>query len=161
MIGQGVTNRFQDMKTRSKLLLSFGLVSFIIMIMASVGVFTCASSVPSRKPCTWITRCRWRNSRRWEQRSPSITRFCWTSPLPRNKVTSRRKSKASSLEGRNRKSHQQLQRAPICECLDQAATKWDLTLFEPALKKYFQEADGASSAMADSFRSQYAVSGTG
>ncbi len=40
MIGQGVTNRFQDMKTRSKLLFSFGLVSFIIMIMASVGVFT-------------------------------------------------------------------------------------------------------------------------
>jgi hypothetical protein len=27
----------------------------------------------------------------------------------------------------------------------------DLTLFEPALKKYFQDADGALSAMADSF----------
>jgi len=40
MIGQGVTNRFQDMKTRSKLFLGFGLVSLIIMIMASVGVFT-------------------------------------------------------------------------------------------------------------------------
>ena len=40
MIGQGVTNRFQDMKTRSKLFLGFGLVSLIIMIMASVGVCT-------------------------------------------------------------------------------------------------------------------------
>ena len=40
MIGQGVKNRFQDMKTKTKLLVSFGLVSVIIMIMASVGVFT-------------------------------------------------------------------------------------------------------------------------
>ncbi len=40
MVAQGVMTRFQDMKTQSKLMVSFGVVSLIIMLMASVGVFT-------------------------------------------------------------------------------------------------------------------------
>ena len=40
MIGQGVKKQFQDMKTQTKLLVSFGLVSIIITLMAGVGVFT-------------------------------------------------------------------------------------------------------------------------
>ena len=40
MVGQGVMHRFQDLKTQSKLLVSFGIVSVIIMVMASVGIAT-------------------------------------------------------------------------------------------------------------------------
>ena len=40
MVGQGMMHRFQDLKTQSKLLVSFGLVSVIIMIMATAGIAT-------------------------------------------------------------------------------------------------------------------------
>ena len=40
MVGQGMMHRFQDLRTQSKLLVSFGLVSVIIMVMATAGIAT-------------------------------------------------------------------------------------------------------------------------
>ena len=85
MIGQGVKNRFQDMKTQTKLLVSFGLVSVIIMLMASVGVFTLA---PAQQPITNSVRRLYGAAGRFAQMGTaltSITKFCWMSRRPRNK----------------------------------------------------------------------------
>ena len=40
MVGQGMMHRFHDLRTQSKLLVSFGLVSVIIMVMATAGIAT-------------------------------------------------------------------------------------------------------------------------
>ena len=50
MVGQGVMHRFQDLKTQSKLLVSFGVVSVIIMFTAKSVTPTISMIADSASP---------------------------------------------------------------------------------------------------------------
>jgi twitching motility protein PilJ len=152
MVGQGVMHRFQDLKTQSKLLVSFGVVSVIIMVMASVGIAT-LRQLSSQSQTVYVE---------------------YTVPLAQfaELGTSLTRHHQILLDlAQATKQDDFLQEAAKLEPLKQGIAKniadykattlrisrsgrdeaKDLALLETALQQYFQDAQGALSAMADSF----------
>jgi len=152
MVGQGAMHRFQDLKTQSKLILSFGLVSVIIMAMASVGIAT-LRQLSSQSQTVYVE---------------------YTAPLARfaEMGTSLTRHHQILLDvAQSTKQDDFLQETAKLEPLKQSILKnvadyksttlrasrsgrdeaKDMALLEPALQKYFQDSGGALSAMADSF----------
>ena len=152
MIGQGVTNRFQDMNTRSKLLLSFGLVSFIILIMASVGVFTLRQlSAQSQTVYAGYTV----PLADFAQMGTALTKhhqiLLDVASATKQSDFAQEITKLPPLKAEIEKAVTNYKSTNLRVSRSGRDEIKDLTLFEPALRKYFQEADGALSAMADSF----------
>ncbi|MCW5787350.1 MAG: methyl-accepting chemotaxis protein [Nitrospira sp.] len=152
MIGQGVTNRFQDMKTRSKLFLGFGLVSLIIMIMASVGVFTLRQlSTHSQTVYADYTI----PLADFAQMGTALTKhhqiLLDVASATKQADFSQDAAKLPALKAEIEKAVNHYKSTNLRVSRTGRDEQADLTLFEPALKKYFQDADGALSAMADSF----------
>ncbi|MGD9729076.1 MAG: methyl-accepting chemotaxis protein [Nitrospiraceae bacterium] len=152
MVGQGVMHRFQDLKTQSKLLVSFGVVSVIIMVMASVGIAT-LRQLSSQSQTVYVE---------------------YTVPLAQfaELGTSLTRHHQILLDLAQATKHDDfLQDAARLEPLKQDIAKniadykattlrvsrsgrdeaQDMALLETALQQYFQDAQGALSAMADSF----------
>ena len=152
MIGQGVTNRFQDMKTRSKLFLGFGLVSLIIMIMASVGVFTLRQlSTHSQTVYADYTV----PLADFAQMGTALTKhhqiLLDVASATKQADFAQDVAKLPALKAEIEKAVTHYKSTNLRVSRTGRDEQADLTLFEPALKKYFQDADGALSAMADSF----------
>ncbi|MDR4481000.1 MAG: methyl-accepting chemotaxis protein [Nitrospira sp.] len=152
MIGQGVTNRFQDMKTKTKLLVSFGLVSVIIMIMASVGVFT-LRQLSSQSQTVYADYTV--PLAEFAQMGTALTKhhqiLLDVAASTKQADFAQDVTKLSPLKAEIDKVVNNYKRTTLRMSRSGRDEMKDLTLFEPALKKYFQEADGALSAMADSF----------
>ena len=152
MIGQGITNRFQDMKTRSKLFLGFGLVSLIIMIMASVGVFTLRQlSTHSQTVYADYTV----PLADFAQMGTALTKhhqiLLDVAAATKQADFAQDAAKLPALKAEIEKAVNHYKGTNLRVSRTGRDEQADLTLFEPALKKYFQDADGALSAMADSF----------
>ena len=152
MIGQGITNRFQDMKTRSKLFLGFGLVSLIIMIMASVGVFTLRQlSTHSQTVYADYTV----PLADFAQMGTALTKhhqiLLDVAAATKQTDFAQDAAKLPALKAEIEKAVNHYKGTNLRVSRTGRDEQADLTLFEPALKKYFQDADGALSAMADSF----------
>jgi twitching motility protein PilJ len=160
MVGQGVMHRFQDLKTQSKLLVSFGIVSVIIMIMASVGIAT-LRQLSSQSQTVYVE---------------------YTVPLAQfaELGTSLTRHHQILLDLAQATKHDDfLQEVAKLEPLKQGIAKnitdykattlrvsrsgrdeaKDMALLESALQQYFQDAQGAISAMADSFDKKMLSSG--
>jgi twitching motility protein PilJ len=152
MSGHGVTNRFQDMNTRSKLLLSFGLVSFIIMIMASVGVFT-LRQLSAQSQTVYIDYTV--PLAEFAQMGTALTKhhqvLLDVASATKQGDFAQEVTKLQPLKAEIEKAVNNYKSTNLRVSRSGRDEMKDLTLFEPALKKYFQEADGALSAMADSF----------
>ena len=152
MIGQGVKNRFQDMKTKTKLLVSFGLVSVIIMIMASVGVFTLRQlSTQSQTVYADYTV----PLAEFAQMGTALTKhhqiLLDIASATKQGDFAQEVTKLPPLKAQIDKVVNNYKSTTLRVSRSGRDEAKDLTLFEPALKKYFQDADGALSAMADSF----------
>ncbi len=152
MSGHGVTNRFQDMNTRSKLLLSFGLVSFIIMIMASVGVFT-LRQLSAQSQTVYIDYTV--PLAEFAQMGTALTKhhqvLLDVASATKQGDFAQEVTKLQPLKAEIEKAVNNYKSTNLRVSRSGRDEMKDLTLFEPALKKYFHEADGALSAMADSF----------
>jgi hypothetical protein len=152
MIGQGVKNQFQDMKTKTKLLVSFGLVSVIIMIMASVGVFTLRQlSTQSQTVYADYTV----PLAEFAQMGTALTKhhqiLLDVASATKQADFAQEVTKLPPLKAQIDKVVNNYKSTTLRVSRSGRDEAKDLTLFEPALKKYFQDADGALSAMADSF----------
>lgn len=152
MIGQGVKNQFQDMKTKTKLLVSFGLVSVIIMIMASVGVFTLRQlSTQSQTVYADYTV----PLAEFAQMGTALTKhhqiLLDIASATKQGDFAQEVTKLPPLKAQIDKVVNNYKSTTLRVSRSGRDEAKDLTLFEPALKKYFQDADGALSAMADSF----------
>ncbi|MBL8071915.1 MAG: MCP four helix bundle domain-containing protein [Nitrospira sp.] len=152
MIGQGVKNQFQDMKTKTKLLVSFGLVSVIIMIMASVGVLTLRQlSTQSQTVYADYTV----PLAEFAQMGTALTKhhqiLLDVASATKQADFAQEVTKLPPLKAQIDKVVNNYKSTTLRVSRSGRDEAKDLTLFEPALKKYFQDADGALSAMADSF----------
>jgi len=152
MIGQGVTNRFQDMKTRSKLFLGFGLVSLIIMIMASVGVFTLQQlSTHSQTVYADYTV----SLADFAQMGTALTKhhqiLLDVASATKQGDFAQDAAKLPALKAEIEKAINRYKSTNLRVSRTGRDEQADLALFEPALRKYFQDATGALSAMVDSF----------
>jgi twitching motility protein PilJ len=160
MVGQGMMHRFQDLKTQSKLLVSFGLVSVIIMIMATAGIATLRQlssqsqtvyldyTVPLAqfsKLGTALTRHHQilLDMAQSTKQDDFLGELAKLEPLKRDIQKQIAEYKSTTLRvsrsGRDESK--------------------DLALLEPALERYFRDAEGAASAMADSFDKKMLSSG--
>ena len=160
MVGQGMMHRFQDLKTQSKLLVSFGVVSVIIMIMASAGVAT-LRQLSSQSQTVYLE---------------------YTVPLAQfsDLGTALTRHHQILLDMAQATKHDDfLQELAKLEPLKQSILKHiadyktttlrvsrsgrdeakDMAMLEPALERYFRDAQGAASAMADSFDKKMLTSG--
>ncbi len=152
MIGEGVKNRFQDLKTKTKLLVSFGLVSVIILIMASVGVFTLRQlSTQSQTVYADYTV----PLAEFAQMGTALTKhhqiLLDLASATKQGDFAQEVTKLPPLKAQIDKVVNNYKSTTLRLSRSGRDEAKDLTLFEPALKKYFQDADGALSAMADSF----------
>lgn len=152
MIGQGVKNRFQDMKTQSKLLVSFGLVSFIIMIMASVGVFT-LRQLSSQSQTVYADYTV--PLAEFAQMGTALTKhhqiLLDVAVATKQADFAQEATRLLPLKAEVEKALANYKGTTLRSSRSGRDEMRDLALFEPALKKYFQDSDGALSAMADSF----------
>ena len=160
MVAQGVMTRFQDMKTQSKLLVSFGVVSLIILIMAAVGVFTLrqlsSQSQTSYNDYTVPLAD-------FAQMGTALTKhhqiLLDLSSATKQADFAQDVAKLPPLKAEIEKSVADYKSINLRVSRAGRDEAKDLALFEPALRKYFQEADGALSAMADSFDKKNLTSG--
>jgi twitching motility protein PilJ len=160
MVGQGVMHRFQDLKTQSKLLVSFGVVSVIIMIMASVGVAT-LRQLSSQSQTVYVEYTV--PLAQFAELGTSLTRHHQVL-LDLAQVTKHDDflQETAKLEP--------LKQAIFKNVADYKATTLrisrsgrdeakDMALLESTLQQYFQDAQGAVGAMADSFDKKMLSSG--
>ncbi|GMV51430.1 MAG: hypothetical protein NBKEAIPA_02790 [Nitrospirae bacterium] len=152
MIGQGVMNRFQDMKTQSKLFVSFGLVSAIILAMASVGVVTLRQlSDQSQTVYVHYTV----PLAEFAKMGTALTKhhqvLLDVAAVTKQADFAQEVSKLGPLKAEIERTLNNYKVTTMRVSRSGRDELKDLTVFEPALRKYFQEADGALSAMADSF----------
>jgi twitching motility protein PilJ len=152
MVAQGVMTRFQDMKTQSKLLVSFGVVSLIILMMASVGVFTLRQlSSQSQTVYNDYTV----PLAEFAQMGTALTKhhqiLLDLASATKQADFAQDVAKLPPLKAEIEKTVQDYKSTKLRSSRAGRDETKDLALFEPALKKYFQDADGALSAMADSF----------
>ena len=162
MIGQGVKNRFQDMKTQTKLLVSFGLVSVIIMMMASVGVFT-LRQLSSQSQTVYADYTV--PLADFAQMGTALTKhhqiLLDVASATKQADFAQEVTKLPPLKAEIEKVLNNYKSTTLRASRSGRDETRDLALFEPALKKYFQDADGALSAMADSFDRNAVVLRTG
>ncbi|HET9961286.1 MAG TPA: methyl-accepting chemotaxis protein [Nitrospiraceae bacterium] len=152
MVAQGVMTRFQDMKTQSKLLVSFGVVSLIILIMASVGVLTLRQlSSQSQTVYNDYTV----PLADFAQMGTALTKhhqiLLDLASATKQADFAQDVAKLAPLKAEIEKAVQDYKSTNLRASRAGRDEAKDLALFEPALKKYFQDAEGALSAMADSF----------
>ncbi len=160
MVAQGVMSRFQDMKTQSKLLVSFGVVSLIILIMAAVGVFTLRQlSNQSQTAYNDYTV----PLADFAQMGTALTKhhqiLLDLASATKQGDFAQDMAKLPPLKAEIEKAMGDYRATNLRVSRSGRDEAKDLSLFEPALKKYFQDADGALSAMADSFDKKNLTSG--
>ncbi len=150
--GSNFKGRFYNLNTRAKLIASFGVVSLIILVMSSVGVLTLRQlsaqsqtvyadyTVPLAAFADMGTALTTHHQILTSM--ASITRqadfAAEVARLPQYRA------KTKKVIADYESTHLRVSRSGRDE------TK-DLAILKPALQQYFQEADGALSAMADSF----------
>lgn len=152
MIGQGVKNQLQDMKTQTKLLVSFGLVSIIITLMAGVGVFT-LRQLSSQSQTVYADYTV--PLADFAQMGTALTKhhqiLLDIASITKQADFAQEVLKLAPLKAEIEKALANYKGTTLRASRSGRDENRDIALFEPALKKYFQDADGALSAMADSF----------
>ncbi|MBA3754365.1 MAG: MCP four helix bundle domain-containing protein, partial [Nitrospira sp.] len=140
------------MKTQTKLLVSFGLVSVIIMMMASVGVFTLRQlSSQSQTVYSDYTV----PLAEFAQMGTALTKhhqiLLDIAAATKQADFAQDVTKLLPLKTEIEKAVTNYKSTTLRASRSGRDETRDLALFEPALKKYFQDSEGALSAMADSF----------
>jgi twitching motility protein PilJ len=152
MIGQGVKNQLQDMKTQTKLMVSFGLVSIIITLMAGVGVFT-LRQLSSQSQTVYADYTV--PLADFAQMGTALTKhhqiLLDIAAITKQADFAQEVVKLAPLKAEIEKALANYKGTTLRASRSGRDENRDIALFEPALKKYFQDADGALSAMADSF----------
>ena len=152
MGGQGIMHRFQDLKTQSKLLVSFGLVSAIILMMASVGIAT-LRQLSSQSQTVYVDYTV--PLAQFAELGTSLTRhhqiLLDVAQATKQEDFLQEIVKLDPLKQSILKSIADYKSTTLRTSRSGRDEAKDLALLEPALQKYFQDSSGALSAMADSF----------
>ena len=160
MVGQGVMHRFQDLRTQSKLLVSFGVVSIIIMIMASAGIAT-LRQLSSQSQTVYVEYTV--PLAQFAELGTALTRhhqiLLDLAQATKHDDFRQELGKLEPLKQSILKSIADYKSTTLRISRSGRDEAKDMAVLEPALQRYFQDAQGAISAMADSFDKKTLSSG--
>jgi twitching motility protein PilJ len=160
MVGQGVMHRFQDLRTQSKLLVSFGVVSIIIMIMASAGIAT-LRQLSSQSQTVYMEYTV--PLAQFAELGTALTRhhqiLLDLAQATKHDDFRQDLGKLEPLKQSILKSITDYKSTTLRISRSGRDEAKDMAVLEPALQRYFQDAQGAISAVADSFDKKTLSSG--
>ena len=160
MVGQGMMHRFQDLRTQSKLLVSFGLVSVIIMVMATAGIAT-LRQLSSQSQTVYLEYTV--PLAQFSDLGTALTRhhqiLLDMAQATKHDDFLGELAKLQPLKQSIQKHVAEYKSTTLRVSRSGRDESKDMGLLETALERYFRDAQGAASAMADSFDKKMLSSG--
>jgi twitching motility protein PilJ len=150
--GSTVKGRFYNLNTRTKLISSFGIVSLIILIMSSVGVLTLRQL--SRQSQTVYTDYTVPLAAFADMGTALTTHhqiLTTMATITRQSDFAAEVARLPQYRTKVKKVLADYEATPFRTSRSGRDEVKDYSLLKPAIQQYFQEADGALSAMSDSF----------